>query len=81
MQDHDYRRLIAQLQEVINDTVKTIDDFEARGMNGELQAEYEQLHAILQKATADQRRYQHALLESDRNQSSEDASPVSISEI
>lgn len=71
MQDNDYRRLIAQLQEVINDTVKTIDDFEARGMNDELQAEYEQLHTILQKATADQRRYQHALLESIRGQSTE----------
>tara|TARA_A100000171_G_C2114360_1_gene136952 strand:+ start:884 stop:1129 length:246 start_codon:yes stop_codon:yes gene_type:complete len=81
MQDHDYRRLIAQLQEVINDTVKTIDDFEAKGMNNDLQAEYEQLHAILRKATADQRRYQHALLESIRNQGTENEPGRTDSEI
>ncbi|HCP79187.1 MAG: hypothetical protein CML16_15385 [Pusillimonas sp.] len=81
MQDHEYRRLIAQLQEVINDTVKTIDDFEAKGMNNDLPAEYEQLHAILQKATTDQRRYQHALLESIRNQSTENEPGRTDSEI
>ena len=58
----DYRRLINELQSVITDTLKLLDDFEDTGMNEHMVEDYERLHGILNTAITDQRRYQAELL-------------------
>ena len=58
----DYRRLINELQAVIQDTLTLLDAFENSGMNERMVADYDQLHGILNTAIADQRRYHAELM-------------------
>ena len=58
----DYRHLIDELQSVITDTLKLLDDFEDTGMNEHMVDDYDRLHSILNTAITDQRRYQAELL-------------------
>lgn len=58
----DYHHLINELQGVIIDTLRLLDDFEETGMNQHMVNDYDHLHRILKTAIADQRRYQGELL-------------------
>ena len=63
MKQHDYQRVIDELQRVIEDTRQTIDRFEAAGMDERMPEDYRQLLEILDRAVKDQRAHTLAMLD------------------
>jgi hypothetical protein len=62
MNETDNQRVINELQAVIDDTQKTIDRFEATGMDDQVPEDYEKLLEILDDAVTQQREQTMAML-------------------
>lgn len=61
-----HQKIIDKLQNVITETLDLMDRFEEKGMQGEMAADYQELHEILAKATKKQRRHMQALIKSQK---------------
>lgn len=62
MTPDEHRRVIDGLQGVIEDTLKTIDSFEATGMDEQMPGDYEKLPDILDDAVKQQREHVMVML-------------------
>ncbi|MDI4637801.1 MULTISPECIES: hypothetical protein [Halomonadaceae] len=62
MQESDYERVIQELDELIHDTKELIERFEATGMKGQMQVDYDRLLAIHDQAVKDQRAHTLTML-------------------
>lgn len=63
MHPDNHPRVINELQAVIDDTQRTLNRFEATGMNEQMPADYEKLLAILDDAATCQREHTRAMLD------------------
>jgi len=62
MTPDDHQRVIDELQAVIEDTQRTIDRFDATGMQEEMADDYEKLLSIVDDAVTQQREHTWAML-------------------
>ncbi|RDB42743.1 hypothetical protein DU490_11590 [Halomonas sp. DQ26W] len=62
MTPDDHQRVIDELQAVIEDTQRTIDRFDATGMQEEMPEDYEKLLNIVDDAVKKQREHTRAML-------------------
>ncbi|EWH02989.1 hypothetical protein [Halomonas sp. BC04] len=62
MNESDYQRVIDELQAVIEDTQRTIERFEATGMDEQMTEDYEKLLSILDDSVKQQREHTLAML-------------------
>lgn len=63
MAPDEHQRVIDELQGVIDDTQKTLDRFEATGMDKQMPEDYEKLFDILDDAVTQQRGQVMAMLD------------------
>ena len=63
MTPDDHQRVIDELQAVIEDTQRTIDRFDATGMQEEMPEDYEKLMSIVDDAVTQQREHTLAMLD------------------
>lgn len=62
MTPDDHQRVIHELQTIIDDTQRTLNRFEAAGMDEQMLDDYQTLLAILDDAVTRQREHTQALL-------------------
>lgn len=62
MNQADYQRIIAELDEVINDTKKLMTRFEATGFDETMSDDYLVLHELYTRMVEEQRRYTREVL-------------------
>ena len=62
MTEAEHQQVIDELQSVIDDTQRTLDRFEATGMQEEMAEDYEKLLAIVDDAVTQQREHVMAML-------------------
>jgi len=63
MKEADHQQVINELQTIIGDTQRTIERFEATGMNAQMPEDYDKLLAILDGAVKQQREHTMAMLD------------------
>ncbi|RUR25699.1 hypothetical protein ELY33_17685 [Vreelandella andesensis] len=62
MTENEHQQVIEELQTLINDTQQTLTQFEEKGMDEEMPADYERLLGILDGAIKQQREHTLAML-------------------
>ncbi|WP_172119007.1 hypothetical protein [Halomonas hibernica] len=75
MKEADHQQVINELQAIIDNTQRTIERFEATGMNVQMPEDYDKLLAILDGAVKQQRDHTMAMLDASKPALKQDYSP------